>query len=99
MLHDWCITSAYMYRVVIHSREGKTSNFSLMCTLFRINAVLRIKIDQLEEKLEAIKTVDWLNLSVESVISHYKAQIVSKQSQYNSNRSAADQILVTALQN
>ena len=82
MLHDWCITSAYMYGVVIHSGEGKTSkmpNLSLICTLFRINAVLRIEIDQLEEKLEAIKTLDWLNLSVESLISHYKAQIASKQ--------------------
>ena len=32
------------------SLEGKMANIPLMCSLFRINCVLKIEIEQLEEK-------------------------------------------------
>ena len=41
------------------------ANFQGMCTLFRVNFVLRIEIEQMEEKLKFIKANEYLNLSVE----------------------------------
>ena len=65
-LHTWCIISAYVYGAGT-SLEGKMANFSLMCSLFKINSVLKIEIEQLEEKLDGIKQLAWLNLSADTV--------------------------------
>ena len=46
-----------------------------MCCLFRSNSVLTIEIEQLEEKLELIKQVGWLNLSIERLIHDYHCKI------------------------
>ena len=51
------------------------ANFPLMCSLFRINCVLKIEIEQLEEKLDAIKELEWLNLSTETLSNNYKVKI------------------------
>ena len=69
-----------------------------MCNLFKINAVLQIEIEQLEEKLKGIKRLNWLNSFVEVLSGHYKAEIASKMLQFDTNRSAADQMLAAALQ-
>ena len=53
-LRTWCVISAYVYEAGT-SLEGKMANFPLMCSLFRINSVLKIEIEQLEEKLDGIK--------------------------------------------
>ena len=53
----WCVISAYVDGAGT-SLEGKTTkmaNFQAMCSFFRINCVLRIEIEQLEEKLKLIK--------------------------------------------
>ena len=52
-----------------------------MCALFRINSVLSIEIEQLADKLQVIKELAWLNLSVEILTDHYKVQIASKKAQ------------------
>ena len=54
------------------------ANIPLMCSLFRINCVLKIEIEQLEEKLDAIKDLAWLNLSAETLSNNYKVKIASK---------------------
>ena len=74
------------------------ANFVLMCALFRINSVLSIEIEQLEDKLQLIKELGWLNLSVETLTDHYKAQISSKKAQIIGNRSAASNIVAAAIQ-
>ena len=48
------------------------ANIPLMCSLFRINCVLKIEIEQLEEKLDAIRDLEWLNLSAETLSNNYK---------------------------
>ena len=74
------------------------ANFALMCALFRIYSVLSIEIEQLEDKLQVIKELGWLNLSVETLTVHYKAQIASKKAKIIANRSAASNIVAAALQ-
>ena len=74
------------------------TNFTLMCVLFRINSVLSIEIEQLEDKLQVIKELGWLNLSVETLTDHYKAQIASKKAQIIANISAASNIVAAAIQ-
>ena len=80
------------------------TNFTLMCALFRINSVLSIEIEQLEDKyqledkLQVIKELGWLNLSVETLTDHYKAQITSKKAQIIANRSQASNIVAVAIQ-
>ena len=74
------------------------TNFTLMCALFKINSVLSIEIEQLEDKLQVIKELGWLNLSVETLTDHYKAQIASKKAQIIANRSQASNIVAAAIQ-
>ena len=95
-----CVTGAYVYRAgtSLTSLEGKMANIPLMCSLFRINCVLKIEIEQLEEKLDAIKQLEWLNLSTETLSNNYKVKIASKKDQIVGNRSAASQIVAAAIQ-
>ena len=74
------------------------ANFALMCSLFSINSVLKIEIEQLEEKLDGIKSLAWLNLSAETLTTNYKVKIASKKAQIVGNRSAASQIVAAAIQ-
>ena len=74
------------------------ANFALMCALFIINSILSIEIEQLEDKLQVIKELGWLNLSVETLTDHYKAQIASKKAQIVANWSAAFNIVAAAIQ-
>ena len=48
------------------------ANFQGMCSLFRLNCILRIEIEQMEHKLKFIKEKQYLNLSVERLSNHYK---------------------------
>ena len=83
------------------SLEGKTTkmaNFDLMCSFFRINSVFRIEIEQLEDKLQLIKQVEWLNLSVEGLTHDYNCQIASKKAQIIDNKAAASNIVAAAMQ-
>ena len=74
------------------------ANFDLMCSFFRINSVLRIEIEQLEDKLQLIKQVEWLNLSVERLTHDYNCQIASKKAQIIDNKAAASNIVAAAMQ-
>ena len=60
------------------------ANFQGMCTLFRVNCVLRIEIEQMEEKLKFIKEKQYLNLSVERLSNHYNYKHSYKESPDNS---------------
>ena len=83
---------------VWREKPPRMDNFALMCALFRLNSVLSIEIEQLEDKLQLIKELGWLNLSVETLTDHYKAQIASKKAQIIANRSAASNIVAAAIQ-
>ena len=72
--------------------QGKMANF------FRINCVLRIEIEQLEEKLKFIKQVEWLNLSVERLTHDYNCKIATKKAQIIDNQAAASNIVAAAMQ-
>jgi len=88
-------------RVRSGNQSGKTTkmaNFQSMCSFFRINCVLRIEIDQMEEKLKFIKEVDWLNLSVERLTDDYKYKIATKKAQIIDNQAAASNIVAAAMQ-
>ena len=79
-LLTWSVISAYMYGAGT-SLEGKMANFPLICSLFRINVVLKIEIEQLEEKLDLIKEMAWLNLSAETLTNNYNVKIACKEAQ------------------
>ena len=99
-LRTRCVISAYVYGVGT-SLEGKTTkmaNFQSMCSFFRINCVLRIEIEQLEEKLKFIKQVEWLNLSVERLTQDYNCKIATKKAQIIDNQAAASNIVAAAMQ-
>ena len=74
------------------------ANFQGMCTLFRVNCVLRIEIDQMEEKLKFIKENQYLNLSVEGLSNHYNYNIATNRAQIIQNEAAASNIVAAALQ-
>ena len=74
------------------------ANFQGMCTLFRVNCVLRIEIDQTEEKLKFIKENQYLNLSVERLSNHYNYNIATRKAQIIQNEAAASNIVAAALQ-
>ena len=74
------------------------ANFQSMCSFFRINCVLRIEIEQLEEKLNFIKQVEWLNLSVERLTHDYNCKIATKKAQIIHNQAAASNIVAAAMQ-
>ena len=74
------------------------ANFQGMCTLFRVNCVLRIEIEQMEEKLKFIKENQYLNLSVERLSNRYNYNIVTKKAQIIQNEAAASNIVAAALQ-
>ena len=83
------------------NQSGKTTkmaNFQSMCFFFRINCVLRIEIDRMEEKLKFIKEVEWLNLSVERLTHDYKYKIATKKAQIIDNQAAASNIVAAAMQ-
>ena len=73
------------------------ANFQGMCTLFRVNCVLRIEIDQMEEKLKFIKENQYLNLIVERLSNHYNYNIATKKAQIIQNQAAASNIVAAAL--
>ena len=94
-VHHKCV------RVRSRNQSGKTTkmaNFKSMCSFFRINCVLRIEIDQIEEKLNFIKEVEWLNLSVERLTDDYKYKIATKKAQITDNQAAASNIVAAAMQ-
>ena len=74
------------------------ANFQGMCTLFRVNCVLRIEIDQMEEKLKFVKENQYLNLSFERLSNHYNYNIATKKAQIIQNEAAASNIVAAALQ-
>ena len=76
----------------------KMANFQGMCTLFRVNCVLRIEIEQMEEKLKFIKANEYLNLSVERLSKHYNYNIATKKAQILQNQAAASNIVAAAMQ-
>ena len=108
ILHDWFQYAAVsetpypVHHRCVRVRTGKPvrkmANFHVMCCLFRSNSVLTIEIEQLEEKLELIKQVGWLNLSIERLIHDYHCQIASKKAQIIDNKSAASNIVAAAMQ-
>ena len=88
-------------RVRSGNQSGKTTkmaNFQSMCSFLRINCVLRIEIDQIEEKLNFIKEVEWLNLSVERLTEDYKYKLATKKAQIIDNQAAASNIVAAAMQ-
>ena len=97
-LRTQCVIGAYVYGAgtSLTSLEGKMA-IPLMCSLFRINCVLEIEIEQLEEKLDAIQKLELLNLSTETLSNNYKVKIASKKDQIVGNRSAASQIVAAAI--
>ena len=60
--------------------------------------MLRIEIDQMEEKLKFIKEVEWLNLSVEKLSNDYNYKIATKKAQIIQNQAAASTIVAAAMQ-
>ena len=74
------------------------ANFQGMCTLFRVNCVLRIEIEQMEDKLKFIKANEYLNLSVERLSKHYNYNIATKKVQILQNQAAASNIVAAAMQ-
>ena len=111
ILHDWfqyAAVSEIPYpvrhkcvRVRSGNQSGKTTkmaNFQSMCSFFRINCVLRIEIDQIEEKLNFIKEVEWLNLSVERLTDDYKYKLATKKAEIIDNQAAASNIVAAAMQ-
>ena len=60
--------------------------------------MLRIEIDQIEEKLNFIKEVEWLNLSVERLTEGYKYKLATKKAQIIDNQAAASNIVAAAMQ-
>ena len=83
---------------VWREKPPEMANFHVMCCLFRAYSVLTIEIEQLEEKLELIKQVGWLNLSIERLIHDYHCQIASKKAQIIDNKAAASNIVAAAMQ-
>ena len=79
-------------------KNTKMANFQSMCSFFRINCVLGIEIDQMEEKLKFIKEAEWLNLSVERLTQDYKYKIATKKAQIIDNQAAASNIVAAAMQ-
>ena len=63
-----------------------------------MNCVLRIEIDQMEEKLKFIKEKEYLNLSVERLPNHYNYNIATKKAQIIQNQAAASNIVAAAMQ-
>ena len=76
----------------------KMANFQGMCSLFRLNCILRIEIEQMEHKLKLIKENQYLNLSVERLSNHYNTSIATKKAQIIQNEAAASNIVAAALQ-
>ena len=74
------------------------ANFQAMCSFFRMNCVLRIEIDQMEEKLKFMKEKQYLNLSVERLSNHYNYNIATKKAQIIQNQAAASNIVAAAMQ-
>ena len=74
------------------------ANLGQLCSLFRINCVLEIEIQQLEDKLDGIKSLSWLNLSTETLTTIYKSKIASKKDNIVRNRSAAALMVAAAIQ-
>ena len=99
-LRPRCVISVYVYGpgTSLQGKTTKMANFQSMCSFFRINCVLRIEIEQLEEKLKFIKQVEWLNLSVERLTHDYNCKIATKKAQIIDNQAAASSIVAAAMQ-
>ena len=110
ILHDWfqyAAISETPYPVLhrcVRVRSGnqsggkKMANFQGMCAFFRVNCVLRIELEQMEEKLKFIKENEYLNLSVERLSNHYNYNIATKKAQIIQNQAAASNIEAAAMQ-
>ena len=79
-------------------KNHQNGKLSVNVLFFRINCVLRIEIEQLEEKLKFIKQVEWLNLSVERLTHDYNCKIATKKAQIIDNQAAASNIVAAAMQ-
>ena len=90
ILRDWFQYGAIsetpypVHHRCIHVRSGNQSGgkkwqtFKECVPFFRVNCVLRIEIEQMEEKLKFIKENEYLNLSVERLSNHYNYNIATK---------------------
>ena len=73
------------------------ASFQLMCGYFRANAVLAAEIEQLENYIEGLQRLSWLNLSVDTLVRHYRARINRKQNQIEANKLAASEIVANSI--
>lgn len=73
------------------------ASFQLMCGYFRANAVLTAEIEQLESYIEGLQRLSWLNLSVDTLVRHYRARINRKQNQIEANKLAASEIVANSI--
>ena len=73
------------------------ASFRVMCGYFRANAVLTAEIEQLESYIEGLQRLSWLNLSVDTLVRHYRARINRKQNQIEANKLAASEIVANSI--
>ena len=73
------------------------ASFHVMCGYFRANLVLKAEIEQLEGYIEGLQRLSWLNLSVDTLVRHYRARINRKQNQIEANKLAASEIVANSI--
>ena len=73
------------------------ASFHVMCGYFRANAALTAEIEQLESYIEGLQRLSWLNLSVDTLVRHYRARINRKQNQIEANKLAASEIVANSI--
>ena len=73
------------------------ASFHVMCGYFRANAVLTAEIEQLESYIEGLQRLSWLNLSVDTLVRHYRVRINRKQNQIEANKLAASEIVANSI--
>ena len=73
------------------------ASLHVMCGYFRANAVLTAEIEQLESYIEGLQRLSWLNLSVDTLVRHYRARINRKQNQIEANKLAASEIVANSI--
>ena len=59
--------------------------------------VLTAEIEQLESYIEGLQRLSWLNLSVDTLVRHYRARINRKQNQIEANKLAASEIVANSI--
>ena len=55
------------------------------------------EIEQLESYIEGLQRLSWLNLSVDTLVRHYRARINRKQNQIEANKLAASEIVANSI--